>query len=98
MSLSLTKDDLSSKFDLLTRQLKIMEETTKKAAANNDKLNERINELTIMVKEQRAENNELKKSVREMKKDYDISKMDDKIISNYRSNEIKNWRREDSGY
>lgn len=91
MSLSLTKDDMSSKVDVVSRQLKLIEENNRKVMAENEKIKEQISQLITIVKDQKNENASLKKSITEMKREYDIGKMDDKIIGNYRANVIKNW-------
>jgi len=98
MSLSLTKDDMSSKVDVVSRQLKLIEENNKKVMAENEKIKEQISQLITIVKEHKSENASLKKYITEMKREYDIGKMDDKIISNHRANVIKNWKNERGQY
>lgn len=98
MSLINSRDDMTGKIDLVARQLKVLEETNKKNAMENEKMKEQMSQLITLFKEQKTENAMLKKAVVEMKREYDITKMDDKIIAMDRQHNIKNWHADRGSY
>lgn len=90
-SLILKTESMSNKMDYIEKQMKQLSTVNNKLHEDNVKMREQMNQLISIVKNQENANNMLKKSIVEMKRDYDLRTLDDKIISEDRADVIKNW-------
>lgn len=97
-SLILKTESMSNKMDYIEKQMKQLATVNSKLHDDNVKMREQMNQLITVVKNQETMNNILKKSIVEMKRDYDLKALDDKIINEDRADVIKNWHADRGKY
>ena len=91
MSLIVKDDSVTSKIDLVAKQLKRMEDTNAALKKENLEMKQKMNEILAVVQAQQVEQAKFKKQFIEVRRDYDLKTSDDKIISNYKKKVIENW-------